>query len=617
MTASRIEAAHESEAAAAAPRGGRRGRLWQVLALLLALYVIEQDVEAALWQARLVPGAGQLGAAAVNTPEFGDGVLTVSAVEAQGPAERAGVLKGDRIRFTPTFDYLRHLRGGERVRVRLDRDGARRDLVLTAAPRPMARRLADVDLFGVAYILSDTIPALIGAFILWRSRGQATVLLLGTALVTFGLAHFTPQMLVGRLGFLPFYLLGLVNFSSISVLFTAFSMRFAEQAVGRLSPAHWRALGGYGLLCAAATASLGYCLLTVSRLPLVGNAALESSLVNGAGFLVSIGYMAFGWRRAQREAQRRHALMLLATSLVGLAQLTIILIVGLGGSISGREPLTLVVELVAGVVAPLLFAYAILRHRVFDLGFAINRTLIYALVSAILLVTFALLEWAIAHFVRIEGREKNALLDAGLALLVSLTFHRVFAVVEHVVETLFYRRWRAEAAALRRFVAEAEFMLKPDALMAASLRALARFTEGAAAAIYLPGAAGDYVRVTGCPGIAPDRLDPDLPALVTLRATHAALDLDHSGSPRSEGWTAALALPMINRTQLTGLVLVAPKPAGYAYRPDEIDALALAVTQVGLNLHSLKLEALERRVVELERRGQTGLRRPARLRTAS
>ena len=121
------------------------------------------------------------------------------------------------------------------------------------------------------------------------------------------------------------------------------------------------------------------------------------------------------------------------------------------------------VDVLAGVVAPALFAYAILKHRVLDLGFALNRTLVYAAVSAILVGAFALAEWAIDHVLTIQGRETNALIDAAIALAVSLTFHPVRRFVEHAIELLFFRSWQEKAAALRKFVAEAGFVSPPRA----------------------------------------------------------------------------------------------------------------------------------------------------------
>jgi len=50
---------------------------------------------------------------------------------------------------------------------------------------------------------------------------------------------------------------------------------------------------------------------------------------------------------------------------------------------------------------------------------------------------------------------------------------------------------------------------------------------------------------------------------------------------------------MLNRAEVTGVVLIAPKPTGLAFRPDEIALLGDAVRAIGHDLHALKVEHLE------------------------
>ncbi|MGZ3304802.1 MAG: hypothetical protein ACXU8U_02985, partial [Asticcacaulis sp.] len=80
-------------------------------------------------------------------------------------------------------------------------------------------------------------------------------------------------------------------------------------------------------------------------------------------------------------------------------------------------------------------------------------------------------------------------------------------------------------------------------------------------------------------------LDADDPFMVTLRADRAATAPDAGG--------IALALPMIHRTEVVGVVLMGRKPSGFAYRPDEKEVLAWAAHQVGLDLHALEVERLQ------------------------
>jgi hypothetical protein len=251
----------------------------------------------------------------------------------------------------------------------------------------------------------------------------------------------------------------------------------------------------------------------------------------------------------------------------------------------------LLVELAGTLLGAVVFAYAVMRHRVVDLGFALNRTLVYGVVSVILLAAFGLIEWAVEHFLPIRGREENALVDAGIAVGVFLTFHRVRNFVEHVIERLFFRRWQMAEADLRRFVREAAFVTRAPALEESFAEALRSYGEGAAAAVYMRDAGG-YARTAGEATGVPVKLDPDLPVLVSLRADPKPIEV-HEGALNGR-----LIAPMVNRNEVLGLVVLGHKPSGPAWRPDEVELIGWATRQVGLDLHALKVERLEAMAAE-------------------
>jgi len=56
---------------------------------------------------------------------------------------------------------------------------------------------------------------------------------------------------------------------------------------------------------------------------------------------------------------------------------------------------------------------------------------------------------------------------------------------------------------------------------------------------------------------------------------------------------------MVNRNEVLGVVLLGPKPSGQDLRPDEVELIEWATRQVGLDLHALKVEQLERERSEL------------------
>jgi hypothetical protein len=212
-----------------------------------------------------------------------------------------------------------------------------------------------------------------------------------------------------------------------------------------------------------------------------------------------------------------------------------------------------------------------------------------------MLLSFGLLEWAVHHLLASIGREKSIWLDAALALGVFLIFHRLRHWGEQLIERLFFHASHVKEAALRRFVTEAPFITRPDALLAAFAGALDRFTDGAGHALYRRSANGDYERVGATLEAAPERVDADEPLVVALRARQQATHVSdaHSGMP------GEIALPSIHHGELDGFVLLGLKPNGDGYRPDEQEVLGFAAHQVGLDFRALRMELLEREVAEL------------------
>ncbi len=203
-------------------------------------------------------------------------------------------------------------------------------------------------------------------------------------------------------------------------------------------------------------------------------------------------------------------------------------------------------------------------------------------------MAFGLIEWAVEHFVHIEGREKSALIDAGIALGVFLAFHRVRDFVEHYIESWFFHSWHSNEAQLRTFVKEASFVGKAAALAKAFVDELTRFSGGATCALYEASASRTFT-LKGGEGAAV--MDGDDVVVVKMRAGRDLVEA-------ADG----LYLPIIYRTDLTGFIRMGLKPGGEGYRPDECEVLTYAAHSVGLDLHALKVEELEQ--VQAEQKQQ-------------
>lgn len=228
--------------------------------------------------------------------------------------------------------------------------------------------------------------------------------------------------------------------------------------------------------------------------------------------------------------------------------------------------------------------YAILRHRVIDVGFTLNRTLVYGSISGILLAAFALAEWALHQLLALEGWEGGPLLSAGLAVAVFLAFHPVRRFVEHYVSTIFFRPWRNKEQALRNFVHEAGFFKDAARLRAAFSNALETFS-GAPCCVYRVTEDGTYICATGKMPTA----HADDAIAVALRARAEPCDIEGAATAID----GAHASPMMHGHDLEGFAVLGRKLDGERYRPDEIELIEWASRQLGLDLFALGVDQLK------------------------
>ncbi len=89
---------------------------------------------------------------------------------------------------------------------------------------------------------------------------------------------------------------------------------------------------------------------------------------------------------------------------------------------------------------PICIGIALLRYRLWDIDVLINRTLVYGLLSAILLLTYLLLVFAGQHLLVSLLGQSNGVVLVGSTLIVAALFQPLRQRVQRLVDRRFYRR---------------------------------------------------------------------------------------------------------------------------------------------------------------------------------
>ncbi len=216
-----------------------------------------------------------------------------------------------------------------------------------------------------------------------------------------------------------------------------------------------------------------------------------------------------------------------------------------------------------------LVTYALLKRRVLDFEFVLSRTVVVATVSAIVVASFILLEFVLNTVLMGVSHATGLVANAALALVLGLSLNPIHRRVDDAVERVFFHKRREDERALVEFGHEAAFVTNENALLDHTIENLRDHTDARSAAIFLDGT-GNFTPARSFGDDNPINIDENDAGVLALKARHAPID-PHRYASALRG---ALALPMLARGRLLGVVILGERSGGEAYAPDEIAALS-------------------------------------------
>ncbi len=565
----------------ALPDAGWRAGLLALAACCAALLLV------ALGQIdrTITPGiAGDLG---VRVDRIGaDGLRGIVRLDAGSPLVAAGVHLGDRVELDHPGDIWRSVGTDETIGVTLyAADQPPRHLALRAAPRaklfvhPLL--IQAETLLGIA---NSWLWLVLGALLAWRLPGPGptrTLALVTVVASIVGIEQFLPSGAFGD------YAGPFVRAFYLTVVYGGFVYFCLTYPPER---SHWR-LRWVRVAFAAFAAvfllwALTYPLIVLGWLPwswrrwLPSNAWFTAlSIVSVVAVLVALWA---SWRGSVGVKRQRMAWLTLCLGVVYLAS-----VVGLTGLV-GDDLVSGLVQTAVMTVATLGFGYAVMRRRLFDASFALNRLAVAVLVVLQLLVAALVLNAAAVSLG--IGQRGGLGFELGLAGLLLLLFPWARRLAERVVQRVLYPRWRATEEALRSAIEEAAHVQGRDALLAHYVDALAGYTGQAPSAVYQC-ADGVCIRAAGMLLGAPQRYAPDEDETAQLLAGRVPAAL------RGLVDDTALLAPATHRHELTGFVLLAGRPDQNRYRTDEARNIATATLQLEQDLQA-EAQRMNRAVLE-------------------
>lgn len=528
------------------------------------------------------------------------GTGEIFSVRSGSPAALAGVRTGDRLVDPAPHDALRriraaHARMGDEIRI------ATAHGIVTVSPAPMRDPKRAVS--TIASVLTAIPLIAFAALLCIRRPGvmAASFWLYALADVDDGILYPLLTGLPAEVALAARVVLHAVIGVSFAIPLIPFALRFPT---GRLTRHARRADSLAWLSYAACVAGSG--VMTYQHLS--GN--VGDDIYSGAGAVVAavalvIAVALLLARFLGSDGRARAQMAWAITGFVGSA------LIGVAFAVFAfpvQSPDWLDWLTVPANLFPLLAIYPILRYRLIDLGFVVNRAAVYSSLTIAAVGSLAGVNWLAQRLVT----ERLAdFLQPAAAILIGFGYFRVRAWTQRTIQRLLFRdRFAMEehVEATIRDLAHAE---RPEQVDDALVRDAAATLSLASAAIFRR-TDGDFVRVAanGWEHAPLDRLSADGALALELRSGVAPLQLDGTrrlpdGAPGAPG-EPTHALGLVRLGTLVGIALYGRHQNGTELDPEEVqllqrlaDAASLAYDAADAALTRAELVALRREIAEL------------------
>ncbi len=489
---------------------------------------------------------------------------------------------------------------GTILTVPVEHDGVWSSRKLVSEPRKFSPSWRQVP-----FLFTTTFSLLVLALIAARRPSIATA-----ALVFFGCGTVTVEPFAAEFSWLPDPLFGAVAALVVAAfadlpLFAliVFVTRFPHAP--RSPAARARARAGDGLFVAAAIAVT---VLTLREPVLFASWPRAYTLLDGIGTIATIAFAVAAYRDASGEERRRIGWVLAGFCVSAAAFFfnDLLFPTTFGGAWDDLRRAARYFADVSQCALPLALAYAVLRHRVIDVGFALNRTLVYAVLTTSAVVVVGFVDWLSGKLIS-EGRlalAAEALVTIGFGVVLNSLHARIERLIDRAIFRARYVaqsriEHRIEALAFATSEATIDAALTDDAASVLNVRSAAVFRRDDSSRPFA------RRRAVNWPADASLEIGDETLLIRTLRAVErplflADLAIDEPALPSGPA-APALAIPIATLHEVLGVVLYGNDRDGGSPDPEIVALLAKLAAAAGSAYTMVEARRWRERVAELER----------------
>ena len=527
--------------------------------------------------------------------------FVITGVAPGTPADLARIRAGDRFDIPQLPPQERWylfpqncLAPGITLTVGVIRNGRERLVTMTSVQEPMGAPQQ------TALVISQVTGLLFVLIGLFTVLARPSPVVWGFFVYCLGSAPFFYRYLDGTLK-LPYSFIWLsaifIVASSALPGLLIFSVSILEESV-----TGWRAVAKR-IAWAAFAVLAGLNLWSLTRNYLLGQPALSLNMVgNDLRIVLSLAIAAILFATYVREeGSNRQRLRWMCIG-IGVALFTPYLR-RLFPALAVSSPALFDALSVVGAAAPVGVAYAIIKHRVINVSFFVSRTIVYGVITAILVAAFAFIDWFAD---RVLDQSKIAVVfEVLVAVGFGFSMKALHRQVDRLVDNVLFRARHMAERALNRITSglpHAASYEVVDGILAEETAAILRL---ASAALFRRTAPNRFVRTASIGWDKEDAhsLSEQDRLLVYLAGERQSLRLSdvHWTDPRLPTGTAepVLALPIFVRHELNAILVLGGHVTGEDLDADEIRLLEQCAVAAGAAYDHVEADALRRQIEEL------------------
>lgn len=255
------------------------------------------------------------------------------------------------------------------------------------------------------------------------------------------------------------------------------------------------------------------------------------------------------------------------------------------------------------VMIPLTVGYAVIHHRVVDVRFAVSRALVLGVLTASVIALFSVIDWFFGR--ELSASRLGTVAEIVVALALGFWLNGLHGKVDKIVDVVLFRQRHLAEEHLGRVRRGLPHASTSKAIDEAVVREPVEALKLASAAVFIRADNGIYTRrfELGWEDGTSRALHPDDAIVLQLQGAASPLRLRNVGGSSAilpAGSTRpVVAVPMLVRNQLLGMVLYGPHTSGADLDADELRWIEMLVQSAGSANDHLEAETLREKVKDL------------------